>query len=302
VGPDPPPHTLLGRQLRGVLSWNITDLCNYRCAYCTQRTMAERTRSLGPLPSVLAALDRLPGRWEIKLSGGEPFEQPGLVELCQDLVARGHVISIQTNFSAPPELVTAFLDATRGSLHTFSASLHLDHATPQQFLERRGLLAPYEADGLRFHVTSVATEARLRELRDHVAPLLARHGVVFKVQPQKVDGYVRPYDEEQRRMLHELGGHNLTGVISHDFQGRLCHAGSRYLVIKSSGQAYRCYPASRLGGRYARLGSLAQGLQLLDGPRICPYPCCNCTVPIDRGMIVGREEPCSSGTSMFVTR
>ncbi|MCA9524525.1 MAG: hypothetical protein KC609_26340, partial [Myxococcales bacterium] len=95
------------------------------------------------------------------------------------------------------------------------------------------------------------------------------------------------YDAHDRELLLALGGHNLTGEIAPNFQGRLCAAGSRYLVIKSSGRAYRCYPASRHGGRYAELGSFVEGIQLLDQAQPCPYRYCNCTVPIHRGMIDG---------------
>lgn len=285
----PPPRLVAcGRTLHGVLCWNIDDACNYRCSYCTQRRNPDRSGVLHDFAAALAELDRLPGRWEIKLSGGEPFVQPRLVELAAGLVAQGHVLSVQTNFSAPDGLLAEFLAATRGSLHLLSASLHLDYATPEELLDRyRRLVRPYEQYGLRFHVTSVATPRRLAELHGRVAPLLAAAGVVFKVQPEKDHGVVRAYSEPERAMLLQLGGHNLTGEVAPCYRGRLCHAGSRYLVIKSGGAAFRCYAASRSGGRYARLGSLEKGLRLIAGPRLCPYAQCVCTVPIHRGMIEG---------------
>lgn len=280
------------RRVRGVVSWNMGDACNYRCSYCTQRRLGDRSARLTDARASLEAFATLPGVWEFKLSGGEPFQQPGLLRVVRGLVQRGHVISIQTNFSAPDALLGEFLEATRGSLHTFSASLHLERATAARFVERyRRWIQPLEAAGVRFHVTSVATTQRLEQLRDEVAPALLARGITFKVQPLKQGGYPHPYDRAQRKILLQLGGHCLTGGIEHDFQGRICHAGSRYLVVKSSGQAYRCYPASRVGGRHARLGSLAGGLKLLSEPKICPYTYCNCTVPISRGMIVGWQPP-----------
>jgi len=137
------PLRILGRELTGVVSWNVNDTCNYRCSYCTQRDKASRDYRLTDVDTYVRAFDALPGDWELKLSGGEPFQQPGLAELAARLVARGHVISIQTNFSAPEAKLRAFLDATRGSLHVFSASLHLEYDTPERFLERREVLRPY---------------------------------------------------------------------------------------------------------------------------------------------------------------
>ena len=58
---------------RGVISWNMNTSCNYRCGYCTQRFLDDRGRWASDLPRFLAAFARLPGAWEIKLSGGEPF-------------------------------------------------------------------------------------------------------------------------------------------------------------------------------------------------------------------------------------
>ena len=288
-----PPWVVLGREISGVVSWNVNDTCNYRCSYCTQRFMPVRSFRLEEVERAVEAFSRLPGRWEIKMSGGEPFQQPSIVALAAGLVARGHVVSVQTNFSAPVDRLRAFLEATRGGLYVFSASLHLEYTSETEVLERYEIVRPYEALGVRFNVTSVGTPSRLIELRDRVAPFFERHGISFKVQPEKVGGYVRNYTTEERAILEALGGHNRTGNIENDFRGRLCRAGMQYLVVQSSGDAFRCYPARRVGGRYARCGSLWTGFELLNRARPCPYTYCNCTVPIERGMIAGGQTRCS---------
>ncbi|MCA9263156.1 MAG: hypothetical protein KDA60_04885 [Planctomycetales bacterium] len=257
--------------------------------------MPDRTGRITEVDETVRAFAQLPGQWEIKLSGGEPFQQPALDQIVRGLVDAGHVVSVQTNFSATTSRLREFLEASRGALHVFSASLHLEYATPQEFFDRYEIIRPYEAEGVRFHVTSVGTPDRLRQLRDDVAPFFRARGIALKVQPEKVAGYVRSYTDEERALLRELGGHNQTGQIAHNFQGRMCHAGTNYLVIKSTGEAYRCYPASRLGGRFARLGSLQEGIRLLDRPQLCPYTYCNCTVPIQRGMIEGHSANTTPG-------
>ncbi len=284
-----PPLRLLGREVRGVVSWNINDTCNYRCSYCTQRFMPARTYRLEEIEAYLAAFGRLPGAWEVKLSGGEPFQQPGLDEIAAGLVERGHLVSVQTNLSASPRKLDAFLRATAGALHVFAASLHLEYDAPDAFADKlEALVMPWARDhGAQVCVTSVATPARLRQLRDEVAPLFAARQIPFKVQPEKLHGSVRAYTPEERDILLALGGHNRTGEIAPSFRGRLCWAGMHYLVIKSSGEAYRCYPASRLPGGKARLGSFLEGITLLEEPALCPYTHCTCTVPIHRGMIEG---------------
>lgn len=286
----PPALRLLGREVVGAVSWNMNDTCNYRCSYCTQRFNPDRSGRLddAAIARYVRAFATLPGTWEVKLSGGEPFRQPGLVDIARGLVAHGHLVSIQTNFSSSERELLAFLEATTGALHVFAASLHLEYATAAGFIAKARLLEPWVRDhGLSFCVTSVATPARLRELHDEVAPAFRAAGITFKVQPEKVHGVVRAYSEDEQRLLLALGGHNGLGAIAPDFQGRLCWAGSRYLIVKTSGEAYRCYPASRVGGKWARVGSIDEGFRLMDGPRACPYTHCNCTVPIERGMISG---------------
>lgn len=284
---------LLGRRIHGIISWNMNDSCNYRCSYCTQRNMADRRGVLAGerFQQALDTFARLPGSWEIKLSGGEPFRQPELVEITRQLVEQGHCISIQTNFSASEDRVREFLESTRGALNLFSASLHLEYDSPQAFLAKYQWIRPYESLGVRFHVTSVAVPHRLLQLRDEIAPFFKSHGIMFKVQPEKIDGYVRDYTADEQQILLQLGGHNHTGRIENNFQGKRCRSGANYLVVKSNGKAFRCYPASRLGGKFAERGSLKDGFQLLDGPAICPYTYCNCTVPIQRGMIEGYIPP-----------
>jgi len=224
------PWTVLGRKVHGVVSWNMNDTCNYRCSYCTQRHMPDRTGSLQDIEQTLETFRSLPGHWEFKLSGGEPFRQPGLDDIVAGLVAMGHSISVQTNFSAPEPKLRSFLEASKGALNLFSASLHLEYATPEDFVERYAIVQEYEHLGLSFHVTSVGTPDRLQELKDKVLPFFESHGITLKIQPEKVRGYVREYSDQQKETLIQLGGHNQTGKIEHNFQGKLCYSGANYIV------------------------------------------------------------------------
>ena len=85
---------------RGVISWNMNTSCNYRCGYCTQRFLDDRGRWASDLPRFLAAFARLPGAWEIKLSGGEPFVQPApCIVLAQAARAQGLSVWAYSGFT-----------------------------------------------------------------------------------------------------------------------------------------------------------------------------------------------------------
>lgn len=278
----------------GVVSWNINTSCNYRCSYCTQRFKDDRGRWSRDTPRFLDAFARLPGRWEVKISGGEPFVHPTLLEIVAGLAGLGHRVSVVTNFSATRDKLAAFVRAAAGRAGVFSASLHLEYVEDDDGLEGfiararwlEGELAAAADPSLpapSVCVTCVAT----REALPRLPALRARFsgaGLTFKVQPEKQGREVIAYAEDERAALLALGGHNLTGEIVHALAGRPCWSGSRYFILDDAGEAFRCYPARRY--RIERMGNfLDAGFRLAEGPAPCRYAQCNCTVPITRGMM-----------------
>jgi MoaA/NifB/PqqE/SkfB family radical SAM enzyme len=279
------------RPEEGVVSWNINTACNYRCSYCTQRFKDDRGRWSRDTPRFLDAFARLPGRWEIKLSGGEPFVHPTLDEIVSGLARLGHRVSVVTNFSAPLEKLLRFVAAARGRAGVFSCSLHLEYVDDlDAFLDKAIAVAAALAGAADpalpppgLCVTSVATRAALPRLPE-IARRFAERGVVFKVQPEKQDREVIAYAADEEDVILRLGGHNLTGRVVHEYAGRPCWSGSRYFILDDEGVAYRCYPARRF--KIERMGSfLSPGFTLAEGPSPCLYRQCNCTVPIARGMM-----------------
>ncbi len=271
----------------GVITWNINTTCNYRCSYCTQRFLDDRSRWLKDGPAFIKSFQKLPGRWEIKISGGEPFQHPNLLEIVQSLCDAGHAISIVTNFSAKREKIADFLVAAGKELRIFSASLHLEYVDTDEelkdFTERGVWLQVQLPTGGSFNVTCVATRANLPRL-ESLAAHFRDQGIRFKVQPEKQDRDLISYTEQERDLITRLGGHNGLGELSHCFQGRPCWSGARSFTLDDRGHAWRCYPARRYRRQY--LGNfLDSSFMLARGPSPCLYAYCNCTVPIERGMM-----------------
>ena len=269
--------------LEGVVSWNMNTTCNYRCSYCTQRFVDSRKQWSRDLPGFITALTGLPGDWEVKLSGGEPFQHPDFLEAVRALADGGVRVSVVTNLASPPEKLARFAALTADRPGLLSASLHLEYAEPDAFLEKlSGFAAVYAG---RVCVTCVATREnlpRLPALRERFAAA----GLRFKVQPEKQDRDVIDYSPAERQALLALGGHNDTGRVDPDFSGRRCWAGARYFIVDHRGEAFRCYPARR--HRQEHLGNLLAPdflARLRREPLPCPYSYCNCTVPQERGMV-----------------
>ena len=276
--------------LEGVVSWNMNTTCNYRCTYCTQRFVDDRGQWAKDLPKFIDAFTSLPGDWEVKLSGGEPFRHPNFIDATRALCQGGVRVSVVTNLSASDEELEQFAEATAARPGLLSASLHLEYVEPDEFLAK--VLRFREHYAGRVCVTSVATKARLPELTLLQGKFRDR-GVSFKVQPEKQDRDVIDYTAHEKRTLLVLGGHNATGQIAPDLSGQLCWAGARYFIVDHCGDAYRCYPARRY--RRESLGNLVDGsLRLGSVASPCNYNYCNCTVPQERGMVKGTET-CSLG-------
>jgi MoaA/NifB/PqqE/SkfB family radical SAM enzyme len=267
--------------IEGVVSWNMNTTCNYRCSYCTQRFIDDRGQWARDLPGFVAAFSALPGDWEIKLSGGEPFRHPDFIAAVRALAAANRRISVVTNFAAPDDELAEFADATRARPGLVSASLHLEYVEPDAFLAKLARFAAHHAG--RVVATCVATRDNLPKLAELRARFAAA-GQTLRVQPEKQDRDVIDYDDAERAQLVQLGGHNDTGEVEPSFEGRPCWAGARYFVVDHRGEAYRCYPARRY--KRERLGNLLDGtFRLRADAEPCRYSYCNCTVPQQRGMV-----------------
>jgi MoaA/NifB/PqqE/SkfB family radical SAM enzyme len=279
----------------GVINWNMNTTCNYRCSYCTQRFVEDRSRWAQDVPRFLAAFQKLPGPWEVKLSGGEPFRHPQFLQVVQGLSSFDYGVSVVTNFSASEARLMDFVRAAGENLKTFSASLHLEYVEDslEDFIEKGSLFQSALPRGASFNVTCVATREILPRLKD-LQRRFSSAGLRLKVQPEKQNRDVILYSQDEAEQLIQLGGHNQTGRIAPDFSGRPCWAGSRYFILDDVGRAYRCYPARRYKRDY--LGNfLTDEFSLGKEPQICSYQYCNCTVPIERGMMPTAEAPDRGG-------
>lgn len=267
--------------LEGVVSWNMNTTCNYRCSYCTQRFVDSRARWARDLPAFVSAFAALSGDWEIKLSGGEPFQHPHFIEAVRSLAEAGRRVSVVTNLSASRDTLRAFAEATAERPGLISASLHVEYVAVERFADEVAWLRGHHRG--RLSVTCVATRENLPRLEGWAEIFRARD-LVLKVQPEKQDRDVIAYTSAERSQLLVLGGHNGTGAIEPSFEGRACWAGARYFIVDHRGDAYRCYPARRHRQEY--LGNLLDGtFRLSQSAEPCPYSYCNCTVPQQRGMV-----------------
>lgn len=273
------------------VEWQVCGVCNYDCSYCIQ-SKASRVGhpSEDDVERMLTFLASLPGRWEIKMTGGEPFAVKAFIErIVPGLVTRtSHLISVLTNLSAPLAILDRFATLTRGRLAVVSASLHLEHTTAEAFVAKARHLAERIDPAARLVVNSVLVPGRLERVAEARAVIEAA-GLRFFPQVMKVGGGVAAYDDEDGERLTALVGRDPTprqANLAPSYRGQRCWSGAEYLVLTQTGDAWSCRTARRHGEGY--LGNALLGtVRRLEGPSPCPYDICPCTVPANRGMIEG---------------
>lgn len=275
------------------VEWQICGHCNYDCSYCIQ----SRKHRVGypsdeHIDRALAVLAALPGRWEVKMTGGEPFASPRFLRhVLPGLMRTPHTVSTLTNLSAPPRALERFAALTHGRLAVVSASLHLEFTAVAEFLARLAVLrAAVHADA-RIVVNSVLVPGRLAVVADAKARVEAA-GFRFFPQWLKVKGERHAYDDADmawvRRIVGdlELAAQQRSANLAPAYTGKACYAGARYFVLLQDGTAWSCRSARRHGE--GALGAVyTEDLALRTGPHRCGYAMCPCAVPANRGMIEG---------------
>jgi len=276
---------------RPTIEWQVCGVCNYDCSYCIQ---SRKYRVGHPDPAqVTGFLDffaDLPGRWEVKMTGGEPFAFRGFMErIVPGLIERTpHTVSVLTNLSAPPAVLDRFAALTRGRLGIVSTSIHLEHVDVDRFVAKAARLRAAIDPAASMVVNAVLVPGRLDRVAAARAAIEAA-GLRFFPQVMKVKGGVHDYRGDDRERLVALVGRApgpRQANLAPSYRGRTCWTGVDYFVLTRTGEAWSCRTARRFAEGY--LGNVLDGsFRRAAGPQPCGYDICPCTVPANRGMIEG---------------
>ncbi len=273
------------------VEWQVCGVCNYDCTYCIQ---SPKTRVGHPSPDEVSRFldffEALPGAWEVKMTGGEPFAfrdfleriVPGLVERTK------HVVSVLTNLSAPLAQLERFAELTRGRLGIVSASVHLEHVEIDAFVKKARAFRDTIDPAARMVINGVLVPGRLDQV-EAARRAIEAAGLRFFPQVMKIGRGTFDYDDADRATVERLVGispNPRTANVAPSYRGRTCWTGVDYFVLTQRGDAFRCRTARRHDEGF--LGNVLQGtFALAEAPSPCTYDICPCTVPANRGMIEG---------------
>lgn len=273
------------------IEWQVCGVCNYDCTYCIQ---SPKTRVGHPSPEeverFLSFFETLPGAWEIKMTGGEPFAFPAFLErIVPGLIATTpHKLSVLTNLSAPPAQLRRFAELTRGRLGIVSASIHLEHVEIDAFVAKAKAFRAQLDERASMVINGVLVPGRL-ELVDRARQGIEAAGLRFFPQVMKIGGGTFAYDDADRQSVERLVGispNPRKANVAPSYRGRMCHTGVDYFVLTQRGDGWRCRTSRRFDEGF--LGNVLDGtFALAAAPSPCAYDICPCTVPANRGMIEG---------------
>jgi hypothetical protein len=174
-----------------------------------------------------------------------------------------------------------FARLTRGRLSVFSASLHLEFTTIDEFAAKAEWFTLMLDENVKFVVNQVVLPDREADAERGRDAIEAR-GLRWFAQLYKHDGGVHEYPADT--LVQLIGTRPANRAPS--YRGRTCWAGVDYFTVDKDGNAWSCRTAKRFDE--GSLGNLFDGtLRRKITPLACSYDICPCTVPANRGMIEG---------------
>lgn len=207
------------------------------CHYCWQR-QGNKNGEYIPTAFIdsemwIEALNRI-GFEIIDISGGEPFLQPGIIEILKRVKGK---IGITSNLTMPmAEFVS---EVSPDKVVSITASYHPSQTLGfDQFIGRVLLL---KAKGFNITVNFVGHPDQM-----YLIPALKKNidglGVRFHVDPYVP--YLKPYpfsDQEKEFLSKFVGSDREHYLKEAKISTKKCSAGKTHLHIQPNGDAYRCY-------------------------------------------------------------
>lgn len=277
-------------QRQPTIEWQTNGICNYDCSYCIQsKKFRQGYPSDKEIKKFLDFFACLPGKWEIKMSGGEPFAFKGFMDsIIPGLAKLPHNISILTNLSAPLSILEKFVSLVGNKLSVVSVSLHLEYVDAKEFTDKVKQLHQWLKNDTALVINNVLVPNTLENLLS-IKDLVESSGLKYFPQVMKTKHGVFPYSESDQAIVVKLTGKSPTSKqanLAPSYKGLVCWSGVEYFVLDQKGHAWACRTAKRFQEGY--LGNVLENtFKLKSLPLACKYDICPCTVPANRGMIEG---------------
>ncbi len=273
------------------LHWQITDICNYKCNYCSERQYDKNRFHYGlsdqkTISKVLETILNLPGSWQIKFGNGEPTNHPKFLEICEEITRSRHTLCLTTNFSAPREMLKKFVEICGEKLNFVTASLHLGQTNVDEFLQKAIWFDSIKDPQTCFIVTNVVTDENFIKIK-HIYKELEENGIRLELQIRKSNERTVMYSQKTEEYIANKLHGNQRFIRDNSFFGKECYTGNLFFIIDPIGNVFRCY--QMITGGY--LGNMVKGtFARYPGSLPCLSLKCECVNAIERNLILFKKK------------
>lgn len=272
-------------KILGHIDFLITQNCNYRCFYCSQSkkfiTGSFEEANDDTINGFLNFLEKIEKPYEITISGGEPLVHKKFFYLIEEIIKRGHKVSIVSNFSFNIGQYKKIKDILKDDLIELLASLHTTEVKDiDEFLNKAKEFNEYKGNS-RFIVASVLSEENLETLKK-TGEFLKENNIAFELQHMRIKNSFVEYKKEADDFIKKFPISKIKEKSN--TYGKYCHAGKNFIVIYQNGECYRCY-SSRFNKIHCMGNIKDKNFKLYKKAIPCLNKNCTCPKPILYNMI-----------------
>jgi len=272
-------HTFDLTQYPYRINWEITQQCNFSCAYCSNyETVNKVTPPKVYSPAEIASFFEQTGKqWLILITGGEPFLYPDFVDVCKEL-SKHHFLQITTNLSSS-ELYRFGDIIPPDKVFNISASFHhyyrKEENEKKEFIKKCHYLL---ARNFRLIANLVAYPPLVDTIENDIATLKSEgiDSMLFGYRGiYQGKQYPYAYSPHELELIKKYAIDETELKIatnSLNYYGQYCEAGSKYFSMLENGDIGRCFTLNK------KLGNIFDGsFKLSDKLRPCiAQQCTDC--------------------------
>jgi len=237
--------------------WDVTSRCNYRCGYCTYNNRDESFYSYEHVLKIIEFYDYLYENYNLCLTlfGGEPTIYPDFLKIIERLGKSIYPLQIFTNLSRSKEFLKEMC-SIRNDLKFF-ASFHHEFSDENTFIEKVYMLRDL---GVEVYAKIMWDSQKKKEIKDIYEKVDGTKTIDMIYHPNQSfsqedkDWYFEEHNRDKALQYVNvddtpLSYHQVKLMLSGmaNFQGYLCDAGRRNLMICSNGDVHPCLTYRKMG-------------------------------------------------------
>jgi MoaA/NifB/PqqE/SkfB family radical SAM enzyme len=261
-----------------MITWSIINQCNFHCSYCFIHDKHIEPIIPIDIHKLKENLSLLQKEWVFYITGGEPFLEKKIVEICK-IITQKHYVSLNTNLSLKE--VFHFADEINPErVLSISAAVHINEREKRDknlrsYIEK---ICYLQKKGFNIIVSYVVSPDLLGRVKDDMEHL--RASGVEKVRMKVFRGiykgkfYPDAFNNEEREFLKtiEFDYPELDILLKkHNYRGKQCRAGKDFFIMDRNGNLKRCSNTFRTYGNFFE-SSMNRDAVI----RPCPVKKCGC--------------------------